>query len=256
MKLRWFGTATISYTQNGQTIIFDPFCGRNKKLGCVSFRELAAQGDIFITHGHFDHLADVPLILAENEAVVYCSQPTADTLISQGVPHERVKAVRPGQILTVGHFNIHVFQGKHINFDSKLILRTFFNLGLLRYFASFIRILKINSKFPESQTLIYVIEADSKKIMHMGSLNLADGKVYPQDPDILALPFQGRSDLETYALSFVEKIRPKTIYLHHFDDAFPPVSSSVATGIFIRNVEKDFPDIKVIVPKRGEVINI
>jgi L-ascorbate metabolism protein UlaG (beta-lactamase superfamily) len=256
MKLRWFGTATISYTQNGQTIIFDPFCGRNKKLGCFSLRELAVQGDIFITHGHFDHLADVPLILAENETVVYCSQPAADTLISHGVPHERVKAVRPGQILTVGHFNIHVFQGKHINFDSKLILRTFFNLRLLRYFASFIRILKINSKFPEGQTLIYAIEADGKKIMHMGSLNLADGEVYPLDPDILALPFQGRSDLETYALSFVEKIRPKTIYLHHFDDAFPPVSNSVETGIFIRNVEKDFPDIKVIVPKRGEVINI
>jgi len=256
MKLRWFGTATISYTQNGQTIIFDPFCGRNEKLGCSSLQELAAQGDIFITHGHFDHLADVPLILAENEAVVYCSQPTADTLISQGVPHERVKAVRPGQILTVGHFNIHVFQGKHINFDRKLILRTFFNLRLLRYFASLIRILKISSKFPESQTLIYVIEADGKKIMHMGSLNLAAGEVYPQCPDILALPFQGRSDLETYALSFVKKIRPKTIYLHHFDDAFPPVSSSVDTGIFIRNVEKDFPDIKVIVPKRGEVINI
>ena len=90
----------------------------------------------------------------------------------------------------------------------------------------------------------------------MGSLNLADGEDYPQGLDILALPFQGRSDLETYALSFIEKIRPKTIYLHHFDDAFPPVSSSVATGIFIRNVEKDFPDIKVIVPKRGEVINI
>jgi len=256
MKLRWFGTSAISYTQNGQIIIFDPFCGRNKKLGCFSLQELAAQGDIFITHGHFDHLADVPLILAENKAVVYCSQPTADTLISQGVPLERVKAVRPGQILTLGHFNIHVFQGKHIKFDSKLILRTFFNLRLLRYFASFIRILKINSKFPEGQTLIYVIETNDKKIMHMGSLNLADGEVYPQCPDILALPFQGRSDLENYALSFVKKIRPKTIYLHHFDDAFPPVSSSVETGIFIRNVEKDFPDVKVIVPKRGEVINI
>lgn len=256
MKLRWFGTAAISYTQNDQSIIFDPFCGWNKKLECFTHQELATQGDIFITHGHFDHLADVPLILAQNKAVVHCSQPTADLLISQGVPHERVKVVRPGQILTAGHFNIHVYQGKHINFDRKLILRTFFNLRLLRYFGIFIRILKTNSKFPEGQTLVYVIEADGKKIMHLGSLNLADGEDYPRGLDILALPFQGRSDLETYALSFVEKIRPKTIYLHHFDDAFPPVSSSVETAIFIRNVEKDFPDIKFIVPKRGAVINI
>jgi L-ascorbate metabolism protein UlaG (beta-lactamase superfamily) len=256
MDLKWFGTAAISYTQNGQTVIFDPFCGWNKKLGCFTPGELATQGDIFITHGHFDHLADVPLIMAQNNAVVHCSQPTADNLISWGVPHERVKVVRPGQILTVGHFNIHVFRGKHIIFDNKLILWTFFNIRLLRYFASFIRILDINSKFPEGQTLIYVIEVGGKTIMHMGSLNLADGEIYPQGVDILALPFQGRSDLKTYALSFVKKIRPKTIYLHHFDDTFPPVSSSVETGIFIRNVEKDFPDIKFIVPKRGAAINI
>ena len=256
MKLRWFGTAAISYTQNDQTIIFDPFCGWNKNLGCFTHRELATQGDIFITHGHFDHLADVPLILAQNNAVVYCSQPTADVLISQGVPPERVKVVKPGQVLTVGYFHVRVYQGKHISFDRKLILRTLFNIRLLHYFVSFIRILKINRKFPESQTLIYVIEAGGKRIMHMGSLNLADGEVYPQDLDILALPFQGRSDLEAYALSFVEKIRPKTIYLHHFDDTFPPVSSSVETGIFIRNSENDFPSIKFIVPKRGEAINI
>ena len=256
MNMRWFGTAAISYTQDSQTIIFDPFCGRNKKLGCFSPQELATQGNIFITHGHFDHIADVPLILAENEAVVYCSQPTADTLISQGVPSERVKVVRPGQSLIVGHFNIHVFQGKHINFDSKLILRTIFNLRFLRYFTSFIRMLKIFGKFPEGQTLIYFIEVDGKRIMHMGSLNLAEGEVYPQGVDILALPFQGRSDLETYALSFVAKVRPKTIYLHHFDDTFPPVSSTIETGIFVRNVAKDFPNIKFIIPKRGAVINI
>ena len=149
-----------------------------------------------------------------------------------------------------------MYQGNHINFDNKLILRTIFNRRFLRYFASFIRMLKTFGKLPEGQTLIYVIEVDRKKIMHMGSLNLADGEVYPQGVDILALPFQGRSDLETYALSFVAKIRPKTIYLHHFDDTFPPLSSTIETGIFIRNVAKDFPNIKFVIPKRGAVINI
>jgi L-ascorbate metabolism protein UlaG (beta-lactamase superfamily) len=256
MKIRWFGTAAISYTQDDKTIIFDPFCGRNKKLGCFSPRELAAQGDIFITHGHFDHLADVPEILARNTATVYCSQPEAESLIKFGVAPERIVAVSPGQNLSLGPFSIRVLKGKHIIFDRKLVLQTFLSWRAIRYFTNFVKMLKVANKFPERQTLVYNIEVDGKRIMHMGSLGLAEDEVYPAAPDILVLPFQGRSDLDTYALPFVAKIKPRTIYLHHFDDSFPPVSNTIETKKFIRNVEEAFPRMKFIVPERGSTINI
>jgi L-ascorbate metabolism protein UlaG (beta-lactamase superfamily) len=256
ISIKWFGTAAISYTHADTTIIFDPFCGLNKKLGCFTPEELAAQGDIFITHGHFDHLADVPAVLAKGKATVHCSQITADHLINSGVNRDRIKVIAPGQNLTAGAFNIHVLKGKHIDFDRKLVVKTILNFRVLRYSGNFFRMLKTAKEFPEGQTLIYIIEVDGKRIMHMGSLDLAAGETYPQDVDILMLPFQGRSDLSTYALPFITKIKPKSIYLHHFDDSFPPLSRTIETGEFIRNVRKDFPEMKFIIPQRGEAINI
>lgn len=256
MEIKWLGTAAISYKQNGRMIIFDPFGGINKKLGCYSARELATYGDIFITHGHFDHLADVPAIMALNKAKVHCAHPVAQSLINLGVDQSRIEVVVPGQNIIMEPFNIRVLKGKHIDFDRKLILKTLLNLRVLRYFRNFLKVLSAAKKFPEGQTLIYEIEVDGKKIMHLGSLALAEGENYPQNVDILVLPFQGRSDLEMYALPFVAGIKPKTIYLHHFDDTFPPISNTISTDKFVQNVRKDFPEVKFIIPLRGSGIII
>jgi len=256
MEIRWLGTAAISYKQDDRTIIFDPYGGTNKKLGCYSAQELATYGDIFITHGHFDHLADVPAIMALNKAKVYCAHLAAQSLINLGVDQSRITVVTPGRKIVAGPFNIRVLKGKHIDFDRKLILKTLLNLRVLRYFRNFLKVLSMTKKFPEGQTLIYEMEVDGKKIMHMGSLALAEGENYPQNVDILVLPFQGRSDLEMYALPFVAGIKPKIIYLHHFDDTFPPISNTISTDKFVQNVRKDFPEIKFIIPLRGSEISI
>jgi L-ascorbate metabolism protein UlaG (beta-lactamase superfamily) len=251
MKIKWLGTAAIAYTQNDKTIIFDPFCGLNKKLGCVTPEELAAYGNIFITHGHFDHLLDVPAILAAGKASVYCSKIAAQNLIDRGVQPGRIHIVVPGNTIIDGPFSIRVLAGKHIIFDRKLLLKTFFNVRIIRYFGGFLRMLKLSRQFEKGQTLVYDIEVDGKRLLHLGSLNLAEQESYPHGVDILMMPYQGRSDLETYALAIVAKIKPKSIYLHHFDDAFPPISSTVKTEKFISVLAHDFPEIKLIVPERG-----
>jgi L-ascorbate metabolism protein UlaG (beta-lactamase superfamily) len=255
MEIKWFGTAAVSYSQNKKTIIFDPFCGWNKKLSCPTPVELAAQGNIFITHGHFDHLLDVPAILAKGMASVHCSKTAAQILIRQGVPLQRISIVEPGKNISDVPFNIVVLAGRHIVFDWKLILKTIFNIRMIRHFGSLVRILNLANEFKEGQTLIYLIEVAGKTILHMGSLNLDDQETYPQGVDILALPYQGRSELADYALSIVAKIQPKTIYLHHFDDSFPPISSTVETGKFRQILARDFPEIKLIVPERGKEEN-
>jgi L-ascorbate metabolism protein UlaG (beta-lactamase superfamily) len=252
MKVKWLGTAAISYTQNDNTIIFDPFRGLNKKLGRVTPDELAVYGNIFITHGHFDHLLDVPAILAVGKAIVYCSKIAAQNLIDCGVQSGRIHIVAPGETITEGPFSIRVLAGKHIIFDLKLLLKTFFNIRIIRYFGNFLVMLKLARQFKEGQTLVYEIKVDGKRLLHLGSLNLAEQESYLPGADILFLPYQGRSDLETYARNIVAKIKPKSIYLHHFDDSFPPLSSSVKTDKFIFVLAHYFPEIKIIVPERGK----
>jgi hypothetical protein len=83
----------------------------------------------------------------------------------------------------------------------------------------------------------------------MGSLNLDEDIEYPKSVDLFILPLQGRSGIGKYAIKFVERLKPKKILLDHFDDTFPPISSTVNTGRFISLMRQKYLDIPVIYPQ-------
>ena len=60
----------------------------------------------------------------------------------------------------------------------------------------------------------------------------------PKKVDVLVWPFQGRTNITKYSLPIIEKIKPKTIILDHFDDAFPPVTTHINTEKFLKCFEK------------------
>lgn len=252
MEIKWYGTAAVSLTSERRSILFDPFLSLNKRLSRFSAGELAEAGEILITHGHFDHLIDVPKVMAAGNAPVYCSDGAASSLLREKVSRDRIAVVRPGDSFRLGPFKVTVFKGRHIKFDGRLIIKTLFNRRVLTYAKNLRVILKESRHYPEGEVLVYALEVEGKKILHMGSLNLDDGESYPERVDLLTLPFQGRSDIGEYAMQFVRRLNPQTLYLHHFDDTFPPVSSPVKTEEFVTAAVKSFPGIKVFVPKYGE----
>jgi len=248
VEIRWFGTATLALTSGEQSIIFDPFIPLNETLPRPAVAELAQYGDIFITHGHFDHLIDVPLVLEAGNATVYCSEVAAATLVRDGVDQSRIKVIRPGDCLDNGPFKIKVYRGEHIKFDLPLIIKTLFSRRALANFKDLRKLMRLARLYPQGEVLVYLIEAGDKKVMHMGSLKLADNVEYPTEVDLLTLPFQGRSDLDTYTLKFIERLKPAALLLHHTCDSFPPVSSAVRTEGFIRAMESSYPGLAVIRP--------
>ncbi len=254
MKIKWFGTATLSFSSGDESILFDPFLPLNSKLPAPSVEELAALGDIFITHGHFDHLMHVPQVMQAGESMVYSCKTAAESLYREGVPENRVVIIKPGDKFEKGPFEITVYKGVHIRFDLPLIIKTLISRRCLSNFTALRMLLKESKLYPEGEVLVYRIVADGKTVLHMGSLNLEGSENYPVDPDLLTLPFQGRSDLNSYAPQFIERLKPKALYLHHFDDAFPPISRSVDTTSFVDKVVREYPDLPVIVPVYKEAV--
>lgn len=76
INITWFGTATILIVVDGEKLLFDPFFRMNKKLECPKLEEFCDVDFIFNTHAHFDHLCDMPEILANTKAKLY-SPPAA-----------------------------------------------------------------------------------------------------------------------------------------------------------------------------------
>jgi L-ascorbate metabolism protein UlaG (beta-lactamase superfamily) len=254
MKIIWFGTATISIQHEERSILFDPFLPMNDLLPLPSIGELAALGDIFITHGHFDHLMYVAQVVKSGSSRVYCSETAAAKLLSEGLPQNRIITTMPGDSINNGPFIIKVFRGAHIRFDLPLITKTLFSRRTCAQFRQFRTLTRLAKAYPQGEVMIYEIEAGGKKVLHMGSMNLDPVEIYPTGSDLLTLPFQGRSDLNTYALKFIDKLKPKALYLHHFDDSFPPVSNTINTSSFTRSAAGVYPGLPVIVPDYKEVV--
>lgn len=251
MDISWYGTASICISHAGHRILFDPFLSMNTNIQYTSVQELAQMGDIFITHGHFDHIIDVPEVSALGKSKMHCSAETAQQLIKAGASAEQVVTISPGDIISSGYFTIRVLKGEHIKNDLKLVFKTLFNLRIISHYQELLHIIKTHRKCPQGQVLIYEISLGNTKVLHLGSLNLCAGEEYPQDVNVLCLPFQGRSDLLAYTVPLVQKLKPQSIFLHHFDNSFPPISSQIDCTPFTVIVRQLYPEMAVIIPEYG-----
>ena len=252
MRLKWYGTATTLLEQDGAQLLFDPFFPLNNKVFQPPAADFAAVESILITHGHFDHMADIPVIIKQSGAksTVYCTHKPREVLISKGVPERQIHETFPGDVLNIGPFEVRVLKGKHIVFNKALLLKTFLSPRILANWGKLMYLLKQNNDYGEfGETVVYDIQVQSKRILLMGSLNLDENTEYPKGADLLIMPFQGRSDISTYAMPFIDRLQPKKILLVHFDNSFPPISSDVNTGPFVSLMRQKKPGIPVICPK-------
>jgi L-ascorbate metabolism protein UlaG (beta-lactamase superfamily) len=85
IETTWLGHATFRFrTGDGTTVIIDPWLGGNP--ACPEAEHTQSRVDaIFITHGHFDHMADAEPLARAHAATVYAIHEIAVYLESQGV---------------------------------------------------------------------------------------------------------------------------------------------------------------------------
>lgn len=235
MKLCWYSTAAFTLTEGETMIAFDPFLGlplgrRWPDLDGNVFREAAA---VFVTHGHFDHILELPVLLSGSDAPIYATAAPCRTLQKHGVSGDRLRTIRPGDRVEVGPFQVCAYQGRHCKFDGPLIRQMVTRPRLWKHLPRAARLLRYLIEYPEKgETLFYEVIAGDRRIQVMGSLGLDAAVGYPTGADTLILPYQGRSDLAAYGWPLVERLRPRTVYLDHFDDSFPPLTGTIDTTPF------------------------
>ena len=233
MKLTWYGTAALLLESDGTAIAFDPFLGiaPGDSTGAPARRATALGnvGNVFVTHGHFDHILQIPAICPE--ARIYATATPCEGLRRRGL--RDLCRIAPGQTVEVGPFSVRAYQGRHCRFDAALIRRTACFGRVWKHLPHMLRLLRWNRQYPENgETLFYEIRAEGKRVQIMGSLGLDPDTAYPTGADVLVLPYQGRSDLADCAMPIVERLAPKRVVLDHYDDSFPPMTSNIDTSGF------------------------
>ncbi|MBQ6384692.1 MAG: MBL fold metallo-hydrolase [Lachnospiraceae bacterium] len=111
MNLEWHGNASFSITSGTLSILFDPFVelpgGENPNCP----EDFSGFRNIFLTHGHVDHLGNLPDILAASDAAggrarLFCTETPCETLRDKGVNDGRIRVVKRGDVL---HFYENCF---------------------------------------------------------------------------------------------------------------------------------------------------
>ena len=84
MKLRWLLTAAFEVFTENFKILLDPWITRpsnaTPQLNTIisDIRDFDA---IFLSHGHYDHCADIPKIVKNTDTKVYCSKQVGDLFL-------------------------------------------------------------------------------------------------------------------------------------------------------------------------------
>lgn len=256
MNLTWYGTASLKITHGKTAILFDPFFSLNPAIPEAKPGDFSSSPAIFITHGHFDHLMHLPEIMKHSPGTVYCGPTVAVTLRRLGIASEKIIPIIHGNELKIGTLTVRAYRSRHIQFDLPLIVRTIFNVRMITCFKNLKTIIPAHRSMPMGEVFGFEIIHKKTNILHFGSLGYDAAVQYPSGPTVLTIPYQGRCDLEKYAIEFVQRFQPKNVFIHHFDDTFPPISSAVDIAPFLTTMRKNLPHTPVIVPEYGKPVRI
>ena len=249
MNITWYGTASIKLDDGKTSLLFDPYLRPNKKLKPITMDSFTGADAILVTHGHVDHIADIPKIAkADRRVPIYCTKTPAATLQKFGVTRRRIREIRPGSRFSIGDFHITVYQGRHVDFDARYIAQVF-----PQCFMRFPVVFKMeyyNLMMPENgEIVIYEVENKGKRIVLMGSYGTADGVNYPKNPDAFVLPYGGNSNIAALSAPFITAMNPKKIIVDHYDASFPPLTKRMDVEGFGRTLARNHPEIKYVIPQ-------
>ncbi len=258
MEITWWGTAGFRIKTGRKVLLLDPYLSRNAFAEPIQYLKpgMIKDGDqIFISHGHFDHCLDVPLIVENTDATVFCSRMTAAMLVQRGLGRKQVRAVdNDGFSVSFNDYHAQACFSQHLSFDRWLILAT-----LLRVNIRLFQYLPLIKEYPAGQVLSWRFIIENRIVHFFGSGGSpADEleRLAGRPTDILLIPLQGHSRICDIALEYVQVMQPKVVIPHHYDSFFPPISSSVDIDPFIEGVRRECPNTKVRVLGLNESIII
>jgi L-ascorbate metabolism protein UlaG (beta-lactamase superfamily) len=241
VRITYLGTNAYLLQSRDVTLLIDPYFSRVPllpaalNLSMTSSRALTKRhlpvrrvDAILVSHGHYDHLLDVPEVVALTGAKVIASSTSIQLARSAGVPSEKCIAVTAGENVSVRGARVRSLPAKH----DRLFGRVPFD-GPPRRLPP-----RAAGDWVCGEPLAFLIEIGGRRIY------IASGG----RPNGVSPPSGGRIDLAILGVALpdsrkrfaqvLEQWRPRYVLPSHQDDFFRPLSHG-----FVFGPMTDFPAI-------------
>jgi L-ascorbate metabolism protein UlaG (beta-lactamase superfamily) len=123
LHFRWLGAAGLEFSLNDFSLLIDPYVSRISLFQFLFggttpdeqtiFSRITAANAVLVTHSHFDHLMDVPVIAKRFNCPVYGSPNTCTLLERCEVSPSLIYKRAPEDEFIIGPFNVMVMNSSH-----------------------------------------------------------------------------------------------------------------------------------------------
>ena len=280
IQLTYLGTAGWEIQDGNVTVLVDPYISRLKYGGqghpeddrpafarsdlawsdTTLIDEVITRADfILVSHGHFDHLADVPYIARKTGAKVIGNETVITILRAYEVPEDQLYAVGGGEDYQFDGFSVRVVPSLH----SALGEKHYHDSRRWSERSGLQAPLRID-QFIEGRSLAFLARFEGHTVLTMGSMNFIEREFEGLNPDILLAGINGsRLGLYRYDERLLRATDyPPVVIPAHWDNFRLPYGFSQQANFernivpFIESAARLSPGTRVIAPTHLEPIVI
>ncbi|MEV4149831.1 MBL fold metallo-hydrolase [Amycolatopsis sp. NPDC049691] len=241
LTLRWWGNNGWEIRVGTKTILIDPWLTRfrtgtytpagadpktplsvNKALidGYLDRGELRAD-HILVTHGHYDHLTDVPYLAERTGATVFGTETHLSLMAALGAPEDQLAIATGGEDLTLDGYSIRILRSLHSATGARARVPFPGSRPLSRRDRP-----RVIEDLYEGGTLAYLVSGGGASVLDFGGSNYVESELAGLRPDVVLVPVGG-AKVTQYVPRLLRALgNPRYVAATHWDDFDLPLGQA------------------------------
>ncbi|MEV6447213.1 MBL fold metallo-hydrolase [Amycolatopsis sp. NPDC051716] len=241
MVLRWWGNNGWEIRIGAKTILIDPWLTRFKTgtytaagadprtpltvnralIDGYLDRGVLRADHILVTHGHYDHLTDVPYLAERTGATVIGTETHLSLMAAMGAPEDQLAIATGGEDLTFDGYSIRVLRSLHSATGSRAQVAFPGTRPLSRRDRP-----RVISDLLEGGTLAYLVSGGGASVLDFGGSNYVESELAGLRPDVVLLP-PGGAKVREYVPRLLRTVGgPRWVAATHWDDFDLPLGQA------------------------------